>query len=184
MAFVVQRLQDAGSREFAEAWGLYCSAFPMAERRDAHLHAAAMAQAPDFVCLHLRDAGGFVGLLFYWLFSHCVYVEHLTIAEPRRGQGLGQRVLALAQQHGLPVMLEIEPVCDAVTARRLAFYERCGYHRLPYEHYQLPYRCTEPPMLLELLSYPIAADDALLALFKSAYAAGPMRYRELSMCAE
>lgn len=184
MALVVHRLQDVSSREFAEAWGLYCSAFPLAERRDASLHAAAMAQAPDFVCLHLSDAAGFIGLLFYWLFPHCVYIEHLAIAEARRGQGWGSRVLALVRQHTLPVMLEIEPVCDAVTARRLAFYERSGYHRLSYEHYQLPYRRTEVPLRLELLSYPIAADAGLLALFLAAYAAGPMRYRELSCCAE
>ncbi len=184
MALVVHRLQDVSSREFAEAWGLYCSAFPLAERRDVCLHAAAMAQVPEFVCLHLSDDAGFIGLLFYWIFPHCVYIEHLAISEGRRGQGWGSRVLALVRQHALPVMLEIEPVCDTVTARRLAFYEHCGYYRLPYEHYQLPYRCRESPLRLELLSYPIAADVGLLALFEAAYAAGPMHYRELSRCAE
>ena len=137
-----------------------------------------LAQEAQFVCFHVADASGFIGLIFYWLFSQCVYVEHLAIAETRRQHGWGRRVLALAQQHGLPVILEIEPVCDAGTARRCAFYERCGYHRLPYKHFQLPYRCSESPLQLELLSYPTAADAALLAVFQRYYAAYPMRYRE------
>ena len=178
MEMRVHRLQDTDSAEFAEAWRLYCRAFPLTERRDLKWHRAAMAQEAQFVCFHVADASGFIGLIFYWLFSQCVYVEHLAIAETRRQHGWGRRVLALAQQHGLPVILEIEPVCDAGTARRCAFYERCGYHRLPYKHFQLPYRCSESPLQLELLSYPTAADAALLAVFQRYYAAYPMRYRE------
>lgn len=184
MELVATRLAPQSGELWAEAWQLYEAAFPRVERRDWSWHVAAMAAEPAFVCLHVRDAAGFVGLVFYWLFPQCVYVEHLAIAARRRGQGLGKQVLAMAQQYALPVMLEIEPVCDDTTARRLAFYERCGYHRLPCEHYQLPYRAAEPPLRLELLSYPVPADAALVAGFEQCYANGPMRYRQLSSCAE
>lgn len=171
------RLTDTESAIFKESWQLYESAFPHEERRALVNHALAMAHEPHFVCLHLRDAQGFVGILFYWVFSQCVYVEHLAIAPARRGQGLGKNALSLLQQHDLPIVLEIEPVTDAATARRLRFYEGVGFHRLVAEHYQLPYHCGEPPLRLELLSYPQAAGVALLASFEEDFLAMPMRYR-------
>lgn len=171
------RLTDTASAIFTESWQLYESAFPHEERRALADHALAMAHESHFVCLHLRDSQGFVGILFYWVFSQCVYVEHLAIASARRGQGLGKAALKLLQQHELPVILEIEPVTDAATARRLRFYEGVGFHRLVAEHYQLPYHRGEPPLRLDLLSYPHAAGEALVASFEEDFLAFPMRYR-------
>ena len=171
------RLMDTASAIFTESWQLYESAFPHEERRALADHALAMAHEPHFVCLHLRDSQGFVGILFYWVLSQCVYVEHLAIAPARRGQGLGKAALKLLQQHELPIILEIEPVTDAATARRLRFYEGAGFHRLAAVHYQLPYHRGEPPLRLELLSYPQAAGEALVASFEEDFLAMPMRYR-------
>lgn len=171
------RLTDTASAIFTESWQLYESAFPHEERRALANHALAMAHEPHFVCLHLRDSQGFVGILFYWVFSQCVYVEHLAIAPARRGQGLGKAALKLLQQHELPVILEIEPMTDAATARRLRFYEGVGFYRLVAVHYQLPYHRGEPPLRLELLSYPLPAGEALLASFEEDFLAMPMRYR-------
>lgn len=171
------RLTDTESAIFKESWQLYESAFPHEERRALADHTLAMAHEPHFVCLHLRDSQGFVGILFYWVLSQCVYVEHLAIAATRRGQGLGKNALSLLQQHELPIVLEIEPVTDAATARRLRFYEGVGFHRLVAEHYQLPYHRGEPPLRLELLSYPQAAGVALVASFEEDFLALPMRYR-------
>ena len=105
-----------------EWWALYESAFPASERRGAEQHAAAMQDAA-FHCLHLADAQGFVGLLCYWQWDKLCYVEHLAIVPGRRGLGLGH----LALQHvPAPTVLEIEPVVDEQTARRLRFYESCA----------------------------------------------------------
>lgn len=172
------RLVDENSDYFAEAWQLYNRAFPRAERRSEPCHFAAMSGAPNFHCLALYDASGFVALIFYWVFRECVYVEHLAVEESRRGQGLGRAALAFAQQLGLPVILEIEPVVDEVTAGRLRFYESCGYHHLVCEHYQLPYHLGESPLRLDLLSYPTAASSDSIALFEQDFQNGPMRYRE------
>lgn len=172
------RLKDVASPAFHDAWNLYNSSFPNEERRSLSCHASALLSEPRFVCLALYDQSVFAALLFYWLFEDCVYIEHLAVTETRRGQGLGKQALAVAQQHGLPVILEIEPVTDAHTARRLRFYESVGYHRLPYEHYQLPYHCGEAPLRLELLSYPYAASDSLIESFEQAYTTLPMRYRD------
>lgn len=156
-----------------EWWQLYEAAFPPSERRGAVQHAAALADTA-FHCLHLADAGGFAGLLSYWLWPGLCYVEHLAICESRRGQGLGHRALELLPQ---PFILEIEPVVDAATARRLAFYESCGLVRLPQPHVQLAYQAGQPEVPLWLLSNP-ALSEAEVQRFEELYHAGPMRYRD------
>ncbi|MBQ3526118.1 MAG: GNAT family N-acetyltransferase, partial [Akkermansia sp.] len=128
---VVERLKSVNDANFAAVWQLYEHAFPLSEQRPYAYQALAMQDRQDFVCLHLSDVCGFVGLLFYWNLSHCLYVEHLAIMEGRRGQGLGSRALRYVHSLGLPVVLEIEKVVDAPTHQRLLFvrptrYAHCG----------------------------------------------------------
>lgn len=137
------------------------------------MHASALEDA-GFHCLHLSDESGFVGILSYWQWPELCFVEHLAIAADRRGQGLGHHVLQLVPQ---PFILEIEPVVDAVTARRLAFYESCGLVRLPQPHVQLAYQSGQPDIPLWLLSRPVLGAPEV-ARFEQLYLAGPMRYRD------
>ena len=74
-------------------------------------------------------------------------------------------------------ILEIEPVVDATTARRLAFYESAGLVRRPQPHMQLAYLAGQPDVPLWLLSKP-ALCEAEVARFEQLYHAGPMRYRD------
>lgn len=156
-----------------EWWALYESAFPATERRGAAQHAAAL-QEESFHCLYLADDAGFVGLLSYWLWDALVYVEHLAITPGRRGQGLGHAALELLPA---PAILEIEPVVDESTLRRLAFYESCGFVRLPQPHVQLAYQAGLPSVPLWLLSRPMMS-EVEVAAFEQLYHAHPMRYRD------
>ena len=156
-----------------EWWQLYVLAFPASERREAVQHAAALQDAA-FHCLHLADDEGFVGLLSYWLWKNLCYVEHLAIVPARRGMGLGHQVLELVPA---PAVLEIEPVVDATTARRLAFYESCGFLRMPHPHVQLAYQAGQPEVPLWLLSRP-GMEDSMVTEFENLFHSGPMRYRE------
>ena len=159
---------------FAEAWWqLYESTFPASERRGAALHAEAMKDAA-FHCMSLVDDAGFAGLLAYWKWDTLIYVEHLAIVPSRQGRGLGRAALAMLDS---PVILEIEPVVDTATARRLAFYESCGFEKLSHHHVQLAYQIGEPDIALWLLSRP-AVDADTVADFERLFHAGPMRYRD------
>lgn len=159
--------------QMAEWWRLYESAFPASERRGSAMHAAALGDEA-FHCLHLADESGFVGILSYWQWPEVCFVEHLAIVAERRGQGLGRRALSLLPQ---PFILEIEPVVDAATARRLAFYESCGLVRLPQPHVQLAYQTGQPDVPLWLLSRPLMGAPEV-ARFEQLYHSGPMRYRQ------
>lgn len=156
-----------------EWWQLYENAFPACERRGAEQHAEAMQDAA-FHCLHLTDAQGFVGILSYWQWENLCYVEHLAIIPERRGQGLGHQVL---EHVPAPAILEIEPVVDAATARRLSFYESCGFTRLPQPHVQLAYQSGQPDVPLWLLSRP-GMNEQQVAEFETLFLSAPMRYRD------
>lgn len=168
----VTRIQAFAHPLAKEWWQLYEAAFPASERRAAEHHAAALGDAA-FHCLHLADENGFVGILSYWRLGCVTYVEHLAISPERRGQGLGHQALQLVPQ---PFILEIEPVTDTQTARRLAFYESCGLVRLPQPHVQPAYQAGLPDVPLWLLSRPaLGAVD--VAHFEEMFLTVPMRYR-------
>lgn len=173
----VTRIQSSAHPLAKEWWQLYVAAFPASERRSAEHHAAALSDAA-FHCLHLADENGFAGILSYWGLGCVTYVEHLAIAPELRGQGLGHQALQLVPS---PFILEIEPVTDTQTARRLAFYESCGLVRLPQPHVQPAYQAGLPEVPLWLLSHPVL-DAAAVAHFEEQYLAVPMRYRWGGQC--
>ncbi len=158
---------------FNEWWHLYESAFPVTERRSVHMHAKALEHSA-FHCLYLEDSAGFGGIMAYWQWQNMVFLEHLAIVAERRGQGLGHQALDMLQGR---VLLEIEPVADAQTARRLAFYESYGFCRLPHPHVQLAYQSGQPDIPLWLLSRP-RVSDAEVQVFEREYLLGPMQYRD------
>lgn len=140
------------SREAAE---LYEKSFPFHERRSAEHHLYKVGTETEFFATELyTESWVFVGILYYWYWRQhaLLYVEHLAIAPQLRGQGYGHEALRLVQFPEICTILEIEPVTDTITARRLAFYESAGFVRLPYPHVQLPYHSGGEPVVLELLS--------------------------------
>lgn len=158
-------------------WALYTGAFPKEERRAESEHLSALADS-SFHCLHAEWGGEAAGLLTYWHWEEAqlLYVEHLAIAPHLRGQGLGHLLLqSLPAEQS--VILEIEPVADAATARRLHFYESAGFHMLPYPHLQLAYQkgCADIP--LQLLGRGVM-NPSVHAEFLRRYHAGPMQYRQ------
>ncbi len=162
------RLLSAADPLFAPCRELYEASFPPRERHPLPWLERVLAgsDALGFHALALTQEGAFAGLLFHWRLPSCLYVEHLAIAPPRRGQGLGHAALGLVCGGELPVALEIEPVVDAATARRWSFYRSLGFVRLPCVHFQPPYRLGDEPLRLELLSHPRALDDAEIDSFE------------------
>lgn len=128
-----------------------------------------------------RGGDGVLGLLFLWEKPDYVFVEHLAIHPACRGLGLGHRAMELLHAYAgdRPVILEIEPVVDEVTARRCRFYRDCGYHCLPYRHEQPPFHRGGAPVSLVLMSYPSVLDAAVVAAFECYYLDCVMRYRDV-----
>ena len=139
-----------------QAAELYENAFPFCERRTLQHHISTAGKNPAFFPGELYAPGGeFVGILYYWHWPELslLFVEHLAIVPHLRGKGFGHAALQLVTLPDTCVILEIEPVTDEPTARRLDFYESAGFIRLPYAHVQLPYHPGGESVPLELLSW-------------------------------
>lgn len=119
---------------------LYQNSFPIFEQRtDEH-----QLKAFSFQNYHLDvyvEEKTFIGFIAYWEFDEYLYIEHFAIAPELRGKGYGGTVLNLLKASmEKPLLLEIDPVTDAVSANRLHFYEQNGFYSNPYEHIHPPYR--------------------------------------------
>ena len=72
-----------------------------------------------------------------------------------RGQGMGRNILMqVIEKLAKPVILEVEPMHDTNSQRRIRFYERLGFHLC-----DTPYRMpkldeTHGDLELKLMSYP------------------------------
>lgn len=105
---------------------------------------------------------GFIGA---WQFDELFYIEHLAICESQRGIGYGSKILvAFCQQHK-QVILEIDPVVDDVSKKRLYFYQHNGFYSNNMVHYHPSYHNEMLPHGLTVLSYPEKLTDKNYQIF-------------------
>ncbi|MDD3108501.1 MAG: GNAT family N-acetyltransferase [Alistipes sp.] len=151
----VQRILSIDDPLFRSFWELYCDSFPRSERRSESFQAAAL-RSPHYRLELFFEGAQRVGLLGYWTLSTTLYFEHLAVDPSLRGGGYGQRIMRRALGHAtLPVVLEVEPVVDELTERRIHFYDRLGFALNPFLHPQpLYHRDETEPLTLLILSSP------------------------------
>ena len=173
------RLNSADSEFFESALHIYNSSFPLCERRDRACHIEAMRDE-RFHCEVVLSAGQLVGLVWYWLFEGesepYIFVEHIAITESARGKGLGTTILEHLKAQGLTIILEIEPPTEPLARRRECFYQRAGFVTCNHDHYQPPYRATDTPLKLCIMSYPHTITDAEYRTFATAQCSVMQRY--------
>ncbi|PHV72290.1 GNAT family N-acetyltransferase [Sporanaerobium hydrogeniformans] len=134
------------------AWRIYEESFPRIERRRKEDHQSAMADEA-FKPLVVLDGEQLVGILFYWKWKDCTYLEHLAFEKACRGRGYGSQVIRDFCQKEQDIVLEIEPPEDEIAIKRLRFYERLGFQMNPYNHLNLPYRKDLGKHMLKIMSY-------------------------------
>lgn len=134
-------------------WKLYEESFPVAERRkrDDHLRACGDDR---FFPLSAWEDGELIGLMFFWQWDSYRYLEYLAVNPKLRGQGYGSQLLRHLHDSKHTIILEIDPLNNDLSVRRLQFYERAGYTLTPYRFVHLPYRLDAKAQELLILSYP------------------------------
>ncbi|MDR0422320.1 MAG: GNAT family N-acetyltransferase [Proteiniphilum sp.] len=132
---------------------LYEESFPPAERRRWTDHLRACADG-RFHPLSAWEGEELMGLMFFWEWDSYRYLEYLAVNPALRGQGVGSQMLKFLHDPAYTVVLEIDPLCNELSVRRLQFYERAGYALTPHRFEHLPYRRGTTPQELLILSYP------------------------------
>lgn len=155
----INRIKSIDNPHFEEAWRIYNDNFPYEERRTlAHKEVALGDDRCHFVLF--TESGKSIGIACYWIFDEYLYVEHLAIDKAAQGGGYGTKLLDFFKEKspGL-VILEIEPIVDDITQRRLRFYERFGFLRNEHKHLLLQYHDDVPDDLeMLLMSHPKTID--------------------------
>lgn len=125
---------------YPEVEHIFVSSFPVSERRQLPSLHRLLASEPRFVLCAVMDNAAVVGMLAYWQFADFLYVEYLAIEASLRNRRYGHAVLQqfLAEAHR-PVLLEVEIPTDALTRRRIQFYERHGFEMLQVDYVQPSY---------------------------------------------
>lgn len=92
------------------------------------------------------------GFAILWDLADFCYLEHIAIDSAHRGNGLGGELLTKAAATiSKPLIFEVEHPTDEISKRRIAFYERFGYHLYQNFKYEQPsYDGIKPsvPMLI------------------------------------
>lgn len=134
-------------------WTLYEESFPEAERRKRTDHLRACTDS-RFFPLSAWEGRELIGLMFFWEWNSYRYLEHLAVTPSLRGHGYGSRMLRDLRDSEHTVILEVDPLINELSVRRLQLYERAGYMLTPYRFVHLPYRIEAEAQELLILSYP------------------------------
>ncbi len=156
----ITKITDYHSDKFFKINQLYDSSFPLYEKRSYQGRCAILSDE-SFHSLYFSHNGIFIGFINCWSINNSFYIEHIAIESATRGKGYGQQILTLFCQQYKQVILEIDPLIDDISCRRLRFYQHCHFQVNEYQHSHPSYRSDYEPHKLMLLSYPqpISAED-------------------------
>ena len=155
----VIRIENENHPRFPRVWEIYGYSFPRYEQRTIE-HQRTAFNSPLYHMDACVEGDAVIGLIGYWIFPDYVYIEHYAMAREARGRGYGTKILGdfLARMAGRIVVLEIDPVVDEVSTRRLEFYQRLGFQESPFRHTCPKYRPDEVEGELWVLTWPVTVD--------------------------
>lgn len=155
---IIDHTQHSLYPVFKELYGI---SFPIFEQRTEAQQDKAFSSL-QYRLVAYQEEDTFLGFISYWEFDTYIYVEHLAVNQSIRGKGYGSIILNkfIADTRKI-VLLEIEPVIDEVSAARLRFYQKCGFHENGYKHIHPPYRAEFKGHSLVILTTerPISEDE-------------------------
>lgn len=148
----VIRLKSCQDAWYDPFFKIYSVSFPVFEQRTAFQQSKAFLEpAYSLDCYIEKDE--MVGFIAYWKFDTYVYVEHFAIHPDKRGQKWGSFILNdLISKTDRRIILEIDPVADEISRKRLQFYRSHGFSENSYLHFHPAYRQGIKDHLLVVLS--------------------------------
>lgn len=151
------RLKSVGVEEATEIYALMTQHFIEDERRDLADFLQAIRR-PQYTMYGLWQNGVRVGYAGIWTLNGMFFMEHFAVVQEYRGRGVGSACLQTLLQRFHSMVLEVEHPTGETEKRRIAFYERNGFVREPFDYLQPSYHGGEP-LSLELMSYPSHLPD-------------------------
>ena len=108
---------------------LYEMSFPAIARIDSQRFLSLIDNHPEITFNVITVDDEFAGMAVMWDLGEYRYFEYFAMVPSLRNQGVGAQVLkALCEESDLPIVGEAEPPVSPLQKRRIAFYERNGFH--------------------------------------------------------
>lgn len=148
------RIAPSDIERWNKVWSLYEESFPTAEKRREEDHIRAFENNLFHPISAWEANDELIGIIFYWEWDQYRYLEYLAVNTELRGKSYGSQLLRYLSDKGHTIILEIDPLINEISVRRLQFYERAGYTLTPYRYMHLPYRLETEIQELLILSYP------------------------------
>lgn len=148
------------SDAFERVFPILQEAFPVTELRTKQKQIE-LLQDPLYRLYAIQnETSEDVGVLACWeMEQNWIYIEHFAIVPEKRNGGFGGHVLdCFLQEVKKDVVLEVEVPNDALTKRRVAFYERHGFGLNAYPYLQPPLREGQGILPLRLMTKPSRID--------------------------
>lgn len=152
------RLQKAENEDFDSIYDELEKNFILEERRERE-KARALISDGAYTVYHVLDDETHIGFITVWELTGFAFVEHFVTYDEFRNKGYGSAALELLKEKYGNIVLEAEPPEGEMPARRVAFYERNGFHRNEQYYFQPPFRKGGKGVELKLMSYPTLLAD-------------------------
>lgn len=151
---------------FDEIFPLLEAAFPVTELRIRE-DQRNLLQEEYYRLYGVRKDGVFAAVFATWEIEDFLYIEHFAVKEEFRNGGYGGSLLdTLLEEKGRPMVLEVEVPEDAMTRRRVGFYERHGLVYNDYPYLQPPMRKGQGMLPLRFMTKPSAIDNKTYERYK------------------
>lgn len=155
--------------------------FPPDERRP-YKEQKELLKQPQYTVYTVQEdthAPDIKAFLAVWQFASFAFLEHFAVNPDCRCSGVGSA--ALKELIGLlpvPLCLEAEPPSDALSSRRIGFYQRNGFYVNEYYYVQPPISNGKNPLPLLLLTYgaPVTTEEFRMirnTLYQTVYHCSP-----------
>lgn len=152
------------------------SAFPVTELRTKEDQKALLKEERYFLYGVKKD-GSFAAVFATWKLDEFLYIEHFAVKETERNNGYGGFVLdRFLEGQNRAVVLEVEEPKDALTKRRIAFYERHGLVYNEHFYLQPPLRKGNALLPLKLMTKPAPIDQATFERYRKRIYAAVYKY--------
>lgn len=124
----LRRITQRADRDLQLLLSLYREAFPEEERRSEEQLLRLVDEKEEMVFNAVETEGGLAGLFVYWEFGDFYYLEHLAVYPELRNRKIGQQLLEYVRKcFKKSCVLEVEPPCNEMAERRIAYYRRNGF---------------------------------------------------------
>jgi len=159
-------IENQNNKYFEKAWQIYEDSFPQEEKRTLK-EQLKLFNKKSFTMLCYVEDEIVLAILFYWQIQRYTYLEHFAVNSTQRGRSYGSKILQEFIDNNQNIILEIEPIIDEITKKRLDFYERFDFRVNTHIHFQVPFRKNDQKLKLLFLSHKkVLSDNQYTTLYQ------------------